>query len=269
MYLPDYHLHTVCSPDSDLTLHQQARFAQAAGVRELCVTDHWNLVDQQGRPQPHTLDWSPSLRQFRRARSRWAGKVELRLGVEVGNGNLDPDAVEAALALPELDFVIGSLHSQSQTAGGLGIYTAAHRCASQEECMAVLEDYVTDLEDLARTSGYDVLGHIIYPLRYLPPQYGLTLHPWRDRLAEVLRHVIATGRGIEFNTSQGATVEQWTGVLTLYRDLGGEILTLGSDAHHAGQAGAAFPQALDLIRSLGFSWLALYRGRTPVFARVE
>lgn len=269
MYYTDYHTHTRLSPDGEFPLLQMAEAALAAGLSELCVTDHYDLVDLDGRPAAEPYPWASALEQWREAAERCRGRLTIRLGLEFGSADRCPDRARETLDQPELDFVIGSLHSQSQTAGGLGIYTAAHRCATREACMALLEDYVTDLEDLARTSGYDVLGHIIYPLRYLPPQYGLTLHPWRDRLAEVLRHVIATGRGIEFNTSQGATVEQWTGVLTLYRDLGGEILTLGSDAHHAGQAGAAFPQALDLIRSLGFSWLALYRGRTPVFARVE
>lgn len=269
MYLSDYHFHTRCSADSTATLTQQAGAAINAGVRELCVTDHWNLLDQQGKRLPTVYDWKRPLEQWKRVRSRWPGKLELRLGVEVGNGVLDPAAVDASLDLPELDFVIGSLHSQSAAAGGRGIFTVAHAATRREEGIAILDDYMDMLEELVQTGGYDVLGHVIYPLRYLPPEFGLDLRPWWDRLAEVFRVVIAQGKGIECNTSAGTTVEQWRDVLSLYRDLGGEVLTLGSDAHQSAHMAAAFPQAVELIRSLGFRYLCVYRRRTPLFCKLD
>ena len=183
MYLSDYHFHTRCSPDSAAPLAQQAKAALAAGVREICVTDHWNLLDQQGNRLPTVYDWRRPLDQWKRVRHRWPGELELRLGVEVGNGVLDPAAVDASLDLPELDFVIGSPHSQSAAAGGRGIFTVARAATRREEGISLLDDYMDMLEELVQTDGYDVLGHVIYPLRYLPPEFQLDLHPWRDRLA--------------------------------------------------------------------------------------
>ena len=268
MYLPDYHFHTRCSPDSAAPLARQVQAALAAGVREVCVTDHWNLLDQRGNRLPAVYDWGPSLDQWRAVRDGRPG-LEVRLGVEVGNGVLDPAAVDACLELPELDFVIGSLHSQSAAAGGRGIFTVARECAKKEDGIAILDDYMDTLEELVKTAGWDVLGHVIYPLRYIPEEYGLDLRPWRDRLAEVFRAVIAQGRGIELNTSAGATVEQWREVLALYRDLGGEALTLGSDAHRPEHMAAAFPQAVELLKELGFRWLCVYRRRTPLFCKLD
>ena len=176
---------------------------------------------------------------------------------------------DACLELPELDFVIGSLHSQSAKAGGRGIFTAARACTAREDGAAILEDYMDMLEDLVQTKGWDVLGHVIYPLRYIPAEHGLDLHPWWDRLAEIFRAVISQGKGIELNTSAGTTVDQWREVLALYRDLGGEVLTLGSDAHRPQFMAAAFPQALELLRALGFRWLCVYRQRTPLFCKLD
>ncbi len=268
MYLSDYHFHTRCSTDSRAALEEQAQAAIRAGVKEICVTDHWNLLDQQGNRLPTVYDWGPSLEQWRRDRDRWPGQLEIRLGVEVGNGVLDPAAVDASLDIPELDFVIGSLHSQSAAAGGRGIFTVAHECVRKEDGVAILDDYMDMLEELVRTRGWDVLGHVIYPLRYIPAEYGLDLHPWWDRLAEAFRAVIAQGKGIELNTSCGATVEQWRDVLALYRDLGGEVLTLGADAHQPKFMAAAFPQALELIRETGFRYLCVYRRREPLFCKI-
>jgi len=269
MYLSDYHFHTRCSTDSQATLAQQAKAAMAAGVQELCVTDHWNLLDQQGNRLTAVYDWGPSLEQWKKLRGRWPGKLELRLGVEVGNGVLDPAAVDASLTIPELDFVIGSLHSQSAAAGGRGIFTVSRECAKKEDGVAIIDDYMDMLEELVGTGGWDVLGHVIYPLRYIPAEYELDLRPWWDRLAEVFRAVIAQGKGVELNTSAGATVGQWRDVLALYRDLGGEVLTLGSDAHRPQHMAAAFPRALELIRELGFRYLCVYRRRTPLFCKID
>lgn len=269
MYWTDYHMHTNCSSDSKAALEQQAEAAYRAGIAEICVTDHWNLLDQQANPLPHHYDWAISKANWRRARERFTGRVEIRLGIEVGNGVLDSAAVDRSLELPELDFVIGSLHNQSAAAGGRGIFTVARGCKTRADCVALLEDYMDTLDALTDTAGFDVLGHIIYPLRYLPPQYELDLKPWWDRLAHILQKVIRSGRGIELNTTQGETVEQWTGLLRLYHDLGGEILTLGSDAHRPQVVGAAIPQAGALARAAGFRYIATYRRRTPAFVKLD
>ena len=267
MYLADYHLHTLISSDSPATLEQQARSALEAGLQELCVTDHWNLLDQKGNPLPRTRDWASDLAQCREVRQLLSDQLEIRLGIEVGNGEVDPDAVSEGLrqAGEDLDFVIGSLHNTSLGAGGLGIFTAAKQCQKVEEGIAMLEDYICTLNTLAQTDTFDVIGHVIYPLRYLPAQWQLTLDPYEEQLRQLFRTLVQSGRGIECNTTQGRTIEEWIPVLKLYRDCGGEILTTGSDAHRVGQVGAGFPETYALLKELGFRWHCTYRSRNPRF----
>lgn len=267
MYCADYHLHTLISSDSPASLEQQARSALDAGLNEICVTDHWNLLGQQGNPLPHTRNWTDSIAQCREARQRFGSQLEIRLGVEVGNGEIDPAGVSDGLAQAgaELDFVIGSLHNCSLRFGGLGIYTVAKQCQRIEEGIALLDDYMDTLHALAATDTFDVLGHVIYPLRYLPQQWQLTMEPYEEQLRSLFQTLIQTGRGIELNTTQGHTVEDWAPVLKLYRSCGGEILTVGSDAHRMGESGAGFPDAYRLLKSLGFRWHCTYRNRKPEF----
>ncbi len=271
MYCSDYHLHTRISSDSPASLEEQARSALQAGLQELCVTDHWNLLDQMGNPLPHIRDWTQSIAQIRQARQLFGSQLEIRLGVEVGNGQIDPDGVCEGLAQAgdELDFVIGSLHNLSLCSGGVGIFTAAHQCQEPSEGIALLEDYMDTLEFLAETNTFDVIGHVIYPLRYLPQPWQLTLDPYEERLRNLFSRLVQSGRGIEFNTTQGHTIEEWTPVLKLYQECGGEILTIGSDAHRSGQVGAGFQDACRLLKSLGFNWYATYRNRKPVFHPLE
>lgn len=271
MYRSDYHLHTLISSDSPAALEQQAQAALKAGLQELCVTDHWNLLDQQGASLPHTRSWAESIEQLQQARQQFGTQLEIRLGVEVGNGEIDPAGVREGLAQAgeELDFVIGSLHNMSLGSGGLGIYTAAHQCLQIEEGIAMLDDYMDTLTALTATDTFDVLGHVIYPLRYLPQQWQLTLKPYEEQLRELFIRLIQSGRGIEMNTTQGNTIEDWTEVLQLYRDCGGEILTVGSDAHRPEWIGAGFSQAYALLKNLGFRWICTYRNRKPEFHSLD
>ncbi len=266
MYLADYHTHSTLSPDAAQTLRELCTAAVEAGMDEVCITDHWNLVTQPGELQLEVLDWGPSLAQWMDCREEFAGQVELRLGVEVGNGILDLDVCQKTLALPQLDFAIGSLHNLSGKFHHKGMYTAARQVKRREEGEEILEDYVNSLEELAPSDSYDVIGHVLYPLRYLPPELHLTLEPWWDRLAEVFKAAVSQGKGMEVNTSQGATVADWAPYLRLYRDVGGEVLTFGSDAHRTRFVGGSIREAIDLAKSVGFRWMTTYKGRTPFFS---
>lgn len=264
-YLADYHTHTYISGDSRSTLLENITQAHRIGLPELCMTEHWNLLNQKGERLPTHYDFSPVLQQWEQLRETWADRIQVRLGIELGNSTVDTAAVEDGLKLPELDFVIGSLHSMSLARDGVGIFTCAKSCTDRALALDALEDYVQQMEELVGAGTFDVLGHIIYPLRYFPTEFHLSLDPWQERLDELLTKVIASGKGIELNTSQGSTIRQWTPLLIRYRDLGGEIITLGSDAHRPEYIGAGFDQAVELLRTLGYRWVCTYRQRIPQF----
>lgn len=264
-YLADYHTHTHISGDSRSTLLENITQAHHIGLPELCMTEHWNLLNQKGERLPTHYDFAAVLREWEQLKPLWADRIDVRLGIEMGNSIVDTTAVEEGLKFPELDFVIGSLHSVSLSMGGVGIFTCAKSCTEKALAQQVLEDYIQQTEELVQAGTFDVLGHIIYPLRYFPAQFQLTLEPWQERLDHILTCVIDSGKGIEFNTSQGSTIRQWIPLLTRYRALGGNIITLGSDAHRPEFIGAGFHEAVELLQTLGYRWVCTYRQRTPQF----
>ena len=71
MYYIDYHTHTRLSPDGEVPLTSMAEAAVQAGLAELCVTDHYDLVDQDGKPEPNAYDWGAALEQWREAAERF------------------------------------------------------------------------------------------------------------------------------------------------------------------------------------------------------
>lgn len=264
MYYIDYHSHTRLSPDSSAPLTEMADAAIAAGIRELCITDHYDLQGEHGGRNP-AFDWTPALKQYHAALPRYQDRLVLRLGIELGGAPVDPDSCAALLEQDALDFVIGSIHNLSPQAGGEDFYYADY--SDPAVCAAALDDYFTTMESLVtRPDLYDVLGHIIYPLRYMPPT--VTLQPYWERIDAILRLVIQSGRGIELNTCRGKTVEQWRDLLTLYRALGGEIITVGADAHYPVGIGQGIPQAYELLQTIGFHYVTSYEKRKPAMIRL-
>lgn len=262
MRLVDYHTHSMCSPDSNARLEDMVQAARRAGLAELCTTDHCDLQQQDGSPLTD-WDWSPILEQYEQAKGTCGRNFRLLLGLELGGAHTDPEQARAILAGAELDFVIGSVHNQSPEAGGQDMFYLD--CTDRAVCQAAVEDYMGSLLALAPLPLYDALGHIIYPLRYINGRGGhnMDLEPWADQLDELLRRVIQSGRAIELNTHGGREVEEWRFVLERYRALGGELITLGSDAHRPHFVGRGLRQATQLLQETGFRYLTLYHRRVP------
>lgn len=258
MYLTDYHCHSILSPDGYVPLAEMARAAVDAGLSEVCLTDHCDLLDSDAN-RVHTYDWRPALEQFQATLPQFEGRLKLRLGIEFGMGHLDPAESEAILDQPELDFVIGSVHNLCEEKGGTDFYYVEYN--SRADCDRALDDYFDSLDKLVRTDYYDVLGHIIYPLRYM---HGLgSMEPYYGRIHELLRAAARMGRGMEINTYRGNTLGEWRPVLERWKDVGGEIVTVGSDAHQPQHIGLGVREAYELLRDTGFRYVAVYEKRKP------
>ncbi len=262
--LADLHTHSVLSPDGYVPLPQLIRAAADAGLDALTVTDHFDMLTTDGK-RDLVYDWTPALTQFGAAAPEVPSTLQLSLGLELGSAPVSPDHSRAVLAGAgdQLDQVIGSLHNFREEHGGGEYYYACFD--TPEACRFALDDYLTSMEQLvALPDCYDVLGHIIYPLRYFKRDgQPMTLAQDWDRLAAILETVIDTGHAIEVNTNRGASVEDWREILVLYKDLGGTLVTTGSDAHRCEDVGKGLQQAEDLLVQCGFTHLAVYRHRTP------
>ena len=266
MYLADYHTHTTCSPDARNTMTEMAAAAAAAGLQEICFTDHvepleWNCTV----PKTADHDWAPLKRAFAEARSAAPESVQLRLGIEIGDAIWNIDWVERQLErAPELDFIIGSVHSLPPPADcNLALFPPA----DETEARAGLADYLDSVERMVRWGKFQVVGHLTVPRRYLNERRGfhLTFDGFEDRLEAILRLVVEQGLGIEVNTNHGNTPlpdEKW---LRMYRALGGEIITLGSDAHRPEDVGCVIRERQELLRQCGFKRFCTFEKMRPVW----
>ena len=263
MYYSDYHTHSKLSPDSDAPLEQMAQAAVEAGLDELCVTDHCDLLSVQGEPVDG-YDWPSAIAQHRENVPRFAPRLTLKLGLELGMAHLNPAAAQTIVGQPELDFILGSIHNLSPEKGGTDFYYLTY--PDSAACYAALDDYFASMAILAGTPYYDVLAHIIYLLRYM--DVPVSLEGYYDRIQAILRTAVEHGRGMEVNTYRGRTIAEWKPSLNLYRAGGGEIITIGSDAHVPGGVGKGVREALELIADQGFRYVCTYEKRKPVFHKL-
>ena len=272
----DLHTHTTFSDDADNSMTEMAGAAAGAGLELVCFTDHADLDLIDGRPAEAPFPMETYRAAFDAAREAVGEGVTLRLGLELGEADHHP-AEAAALAALVPDFIIGSTHNLRDTPDfycGRPGGEAPELFDTAEKRRALLDRYVSELEATVALGCFDALGHIGYPLRYMRPwEPELTLAPWRDRLAELLRGLIAAGKGLEVNTSGlrkglGETMPApW--LLSLYRDLGGRRLTLGSDAHRTADLGAGIDETKKLLSALGFRYHCVYNKRQAEYYSLE
>lgn len=274
MQLFDFHIHSTCSDDAKDSMTDMALACAKAGIEVVCFTDHFDLDDYRtGEPISDPLAvWPTVLQQYAEAKAACEGIIDLRLGMELGEANHNPALAARCAAQPELDFVLGSTHNLRSTTD---FYYLQYQ--SLDHCYALLDTYMAELLELAALDCFDCMSHIGYTRRYmLAAGYDavITLDRYGDQLDQIYRTLIQNGRGIEINCSGFrhpgiATSIPDLPLLKRYRELGGEIITIGTDAHRLSDVGLFLREGYELLAEAGFRYVCLYRNRTPEFIKLD
>jgi histidinol-phosphatase (PHP family) len=206
-----------------------------------------------------------------RAEAERGGDVRLIYGIELGEATHDPWRALAIVREMPFDFVLGSYH---QLKGKPDFYFMDYESA--DECHALIGRYLDELLEMIELGCFDVLGHLTYPLRYMRrrlPQADIGFGAHREKTEAVLRALIEAGKGIELNVSglwrgEGTPMPDLD-LLKRFRALGGEIVTVGSDAHAAADVGRGIADGYGLLREAGFRHVAAYQERKVRFERLD
>lgn len=263
MFLADYHTHSRCSPDGVDSVTAMAEAAYRAGLREIAVTDHCDMA--------RAFDTEGHRESTMAAREALEDRVRVVYGIELGEATHDPKRAAAIVRDTPYDFVLGSYH---QLKGGRDFYHQVYSDA--EHCYTQIKRYLNELLELCATDCFDVLGHMTYPLRYIrrePILMHVSFQPFEERCRAVFRALIDSGRGIELNVSglyrDDSDAMPDLKLLKLYREMGGEIVTIGSDAHSAKDVGRGICEGQALLREAGFRYMTCYLERRPRFERLD
>lgn len=266
----DYHIHTSLSDDSDTPYSEQVERAIRLGLKEICITDHHD-PDYTDPEFPFLLDFPAYHKMLEEAAERYYRDITVKRGMELGIQSSCYDKCRDSANNYHYDFIIGSFHMVSGVPVDFPeFYKGKTGPEVQEEYYRYMLDCVKEFKD------YSVLGHINLVDRYqhlFMPGEPLNPPEIMEMIREILQVVIYDGKGIEFNTSsyryQTPVTLPTVEILKTYRELGGEIITLGSDAHSPEYVGYQFKEAADLIGTLGFRYVSSYTEMKPEFIKIE
>lgn len=267
----DFHLHSSHSGDSDTPMEEMILRGIEQGLKYMCFTEHndFDFPDsEEGPGSQFLLNVDSYLYDLLKYKEQYADRINILFGIELG---LQPSCLRQNAVLAksyDFDFIIGSSHICN---GRDPYYPTFYEGRSEEE--AYREYFESILENIQKFSNFDVYGHLDYVVRYGPNRdlnYSYT--KYQDLFDTMLKLLIENGKGIEVNTGgvkKGMReLHPITDVIKRYRELGGEIITVGSDSHEDVHIADAFPRAAEILKACGFKYYTIFEKRLPEFKKL-
>lgn len=266
----DFHLHTCFSADSTAPVSAMIKKAIEIGFSTICFTDHLDYdypVFEDGIDFSY-IDIPTYLLTMSQMKELYADKIEILCGIELGLMDYLAPRYQEFLEKYTFDFIIGSSH----LVDGMDPYYPMY-FEKYTEKEGIEKYFDSILQNINAFTDFDVYGHLDYIVRYAPNgkaafQYEL----YKDQIDAVLKRLIELGKGIELNT---AGLKYGLGyahphmsILKRYRELGGEIITVGSDAHKPEHMAFDFMKVPSILKEAGFEYYTIFKQRTPIFIRL-
>lgn len=256
--LADYHAHTAFSDDSVYPMEDCIRRAIFLGIDELCFAEHLDY----GVKTDENCDLEAYRAEFLRCQARFENQITLRFGIEFGMQTGTIARFQQDFDRYPFDFVILSCHQVDNQEFWSGDF---QRGRTQQEYH---EKYYEEiLAVIRRYRDYSVLGHLDVIQRY-DAKEEYPFEKVKPLITEILKTAIADGKGMEINTScfrYGLPdLTPSTEILKLYRSLGGEIITIGSDSHEEAHLGHRIAQVQAVVKALGFQSFYTFDKMQPI-----
>ena len=253
----DSHLHTDFSHDSRVPLELYAAQAAQRGIREIAITDHVDFLP--GAPGYEAFDFGERERVIRDAAERWAGKVTIRFGVELTYESRFEDEIREHLRSHSYDYSIGSVHA---VAGSPYCHDRIEAFATGITVAEAVAPYFVEVQAAIRSGLFDTIGHLDQCKRWLRPWFSAADFATIPEAYEPLL-LVDSGTALEVNSSglRDNTGETYPGpwVVRRFRELGGERVTVGSDAHMPQAFAFGLEEACEIVAAAGFNRLTLQR----------
>ena len=277
MIQADMHMHTWFSTDSEACPRDMADEAVRKGLKTICFTDHFDKDDLEWGEEG-IFDVDAYFVEMQKLQEEYEGKLNIRIGIELGLRTYLKDYYEELTKKYPFDFVIGSVHNvpYKKDAEGNILYTdpAAEKLftdRTDKEAYRLMME--TTLENVRTSDCFQTLGHLDYVVRYgksREKEYSYT--DYADIIDEILKLLIEKEKGLEVNSAglkYGLPfAHPHPDVLKHYRELGGEIITIGADAHKPEHIAYDFAKAEEILKSCGFKYYTEFFEQKPVFKQL-
>lgn len=255
-YLSDYHMHSKYSFDAVQTIEQAIKKAISMNTSEVCLTEHISF-DPDDKSY-NFFNFSDYEREINELSHKYQDAIKVKIGLEAGEIHLYNNEFNKFFRENNLDFIIGSIHNINR----LGLNTNLREFGSS----TTYKNYFNEVLTLASNSDFDVLGHLDLVQRYAFKTYGVyEFNTYKDIIHEILKTLITNGKGIEVNTSglKENLLFPKLEILQMYKDLKGEIITVGSDSHNYNRVGENIENTYNLLKDIGFKYVFTFEKRQP------
>lgn len=273
MKLCDMHTHSHRSFDGKSTVDDMCRAAIDRGLYALAVTDHCEApfirfgADCEFGCFDELIP--QSFADATAARDKYAGRLKVLRGMELGEPLHDPAQTARALAYGDFDFILASIHNLKN------MQDFYYMNYSGVDIDALLARYFDELAATADFPHFDSLSHLTYPLRYIVAATGAfpDLSRHAERIDAIFKILIKNKKALEINVSGLFKELQTTlpdeALVRRFRELGGQYVTIGTDAHSADMVGRGIEQGIEVARRAGFTHYTLYERHQPVLLSIE
>lgn len=269
----DMHTHSLNSHDGTCAIENMCSAQIENGAFAVAVTDHIDLMvfESQGGFSPVKA----SFEEVGRLKGKYKDSFKVLSGVEMSDGFLNPELYDKVVRLCDYDVIVGSTHFARYKRYSKTYYSKIDfRELGDNEIYGYLDAYFDDVLETAEQFDFDILAHLTCPLRYICGIYKreVDLSRFENKTDNILKTIIKREIALEVNTSTVDLLGDFMpgeDIIRRYYNLGGRLITLGSDAHVLEKASTNFEKAAELLLDIGFKNLYYYEKRVPVAYEIK
>ncbi|MBR4667357.1 MAG: histidinol-phosphatase HisJ family protein [Butyrivibrio sp.] len=266
-YPADYHMHSHNSGDSKAPMEDMILSAIQKGLKEICFTEHMDL-DYPPTPDlpedPFVLDIPSYKNELYKYKEKYKDQITVKYGIEIGMQTQIAGDNAKIVANEDFDFVIASIHLVDRNDP---FYPGFWDSDTVENIYRRF--FSQTLKNIKLFTDFDVLGHLDYISRYAPK--GDTTYSYerfKDQIDEILIYLVENGKGLDVNSkvlgySEDLAPNPCPEALRRFHELGGKIITFGSDAHRPDAIACGFPRICEIAREAGFTEYYTFDKRVP------
>lgn len=262
----DYHVHSDNSFDGKSKILNFCNKAIDLGISEICFTEHFSVDPKD--VSYNVLDYKKYSREIEECQDIFKGKLIVKKGLEIGEPHIPYLKEELKNQLKEmnLDFIIGSVHNINSL--------KLRSYMKDKKKKEIYKDYFNEIYELVKNADIDVVGHLDLMKRYAYKDFGkYDFNNYKDNIERIFKEVIRRNMGIEVNTSglRDSVHESYPSVeiIKFYKELGGEIITIGSDSHNSEDIGSNYFCTIEMLKKCKIRHIYKYKNRKPEGVNIQ